>query len=168
MNKRYLIAGVVGFAIVATAAGAAYKSIPVNLRECDRNKDYYAEHERDCDRFEYLSPFSGNKGNRARAEYARAEYGGGYSSYPRLAQVSVVPDFHGTNESNNNNTLYMYTQTTANVANSGGVQPSYGQSTPRAADAGVRYANAPAYAYAPRYVHRHAHRHETAQVYIGR
>ena len=149
MNKRYLIAGVVGFASVATAAGAAYKEIQRD-QEC-KYKDYYAEHQAKCDEgHAFLSPFSGNK----QARVARAEYEG-YSSHQRMAQVSIVPDFQGTNESNNNNTLYMYTQTAANVANSGGTQPSYGWATPRAADAGVRYMNAPVYAYAPRHVYKH-------------
>ncbi len=147
-TKLYVGISIVGI-IAATAAGAAYKEIQRD--QACKYKDYYSEHQAKCDEGHvFLSPFSGNKRDRV----ARAE-DDGFSSYGRRQVVSVVPDFQGTNESNNNNTLYMYTQTTANIANSGSAQPSYGWATPRAADAGVRYVNAPVYAYASRHVHRH-------------
>jgi len=150
-TKLYVGISIVGI-IAATAAGAAYKEIQRD--QACKYKDYYSEHQAKCDEGHvFLSPFSGNKRDRAiRVAHAEDD---GFSSYGRRQVVSIVPDFQGTNESNNNNTLYMYTQTTANVANSGGAQPSYGWATPRAADAGIRYMNAPVYAYAPRYVHRH-------------
>jgi len=145
-TKLYIGISIVGI-LVASAAGAAYKAVPRD-QEC-RYKDYYATHQVQCEGYSFLSPFSAHKRDRV----ASTEYDS-FSSYEKRQVVTVVPDFQGTNESNNNNTLYMYTQTAANVAMSGGMQPAYGKAL-TGADVGVRYANAPVYAYAPRHVHRH-------------